>query len=163
MATDLNVVALVGRLTRDADIRYTQGGAGICHFSIAVNRRKRTGENQWEDEANFFDCSLFGKTAVSMQPYLLKGKQVSVLGELRQSKWDSDGQQKSRVEIAVNSLQLLGSNPNSSAQGGYTPAPKGPAPAAAKAAQEPVSQPTQDEAPASSGGPDQFDDDTIPF
>ncbi|MFA6774687.1 MAG: single-stranded DNA-binding protein [Sphaerochaetaceae bacterium] len=161
MATDLNVVALVGRLTRDAEIRYTQSGSGICHFSIAVNRRKRTGDNQWEDEANFFDCSLFGKIAVTMQPYLLKGKQISVLGELRQGKWESDGQQRSKVEIVVNSLQLLGSNPNSSYnQGGSASAPRVQKAAVATAA--PATPQVAEEAPVA-GGPDQFDDDTIPF
>jgi single-strand DNA-binding protein len=161
MATDLNVVALVGRLTRDAEIRYTQSGSGICHFSIAVNRRKRTGDNQWEDEANFFDCSLFGKIAVTMQPYLLKGKQISVLGELRQGKWESDGQQRSKVEIVVNSLQLLGSNPNSSYnQGGSASAPR--VPKATVAAATPATPQVAEEVPVA-GGPDQFDDDTIPF
>ncbi|MCH3908623.1 MAG: single-stranded DNA-binding protein [Sphaerochaeta sp.] len=162
MATDLNVVALVGRLTRDAEIRYTQGGSGICHFSIAVNRRKRTGDNQWEDEANFFDCSLFGKTAISMQPYLLKGKQVSILGELRQGKWESDGQQRSKVEIVVNSLQLLGSNPNASSSYGQNSAPSAPKSAPKSTPETAAAPQTAEEEPAS-GGPDQFDDDTIPF
>lgn len=167
MATDLNVVALVGRLTRDAELRYTQGGMAILHFSIAVNRRKRTGDNQWEDEANFFDCSMFGKSAQSMSQYLTKGKQVSVLGELRQSRWETDGQSRSKVEVAVNSLQLLGSPSGGGGSQSYVPrasqsdsgysrpaSQSNPVPSAART-------PVPMQAPAP--GPDQFDDDTIPF
>ncbi len=72
MANDLNVVALVGRLTRDSELRYSNGGMAICRFSIAVNRRKRSGDNKWEDEANFFDCSMFGKSAEALNQYLEK-------------------------------------------------------------------------------------------
>ena len=105
--TDLNNVFLIGRLTRDMEIKYSNGGMAIGRFSLAVNRSKKTGD-KWEDEANFFDCTLFGKTAETMNQYLTKGKQVAVSGELRQSRWEQDGQSRSRVEIAVNSIQLLG-------------------------------------------------------
>ena len=109
MANDMNVVALVGRLTRDSELRYTQGGMAIARFSIAVNRRKRTADNRWEDEANFFDCAMFGKSAESLNQYLERGRQVSIIGELRQNRWEQDGQSRSKVEVVVNSLQLLSS------------------------------------------------------
>ncbi|MFA6846210.1 MAG: single-stranded DNA-binding protein [Sphaerochaetaceae bacterium] len=161
MANDLNVVALVGRLTRDSEIRYSSNGSAICHFSIAVNRRKRTGENQWEDEANFFDCSMFGKSATSMNQYLQKGRQVSVLGELRQGRWEQDGQSRSKVEIVVNSLQLLGSFQagGNASQGSSQGQPKVAAPAQGVEQKVVVSQPSVG-APV---GPEQFDDDAIPF
>ncbi|AEV28496.1 single stranded DNA-binding protein [Sphaerochaeta pleomorpha str. Grapes] len=161
MANDLNVVALVGRLTRESELRYSSGGMAICRFSIAVNRRKRTGDNKWEDEANFFDCTMFGKSAESLNQYLEKGRQVSILGELRQSRWEQDGQARTRVEIAVNSLQLL-SSPNGERsesrrndagtrnQGSYAPRQTSSAPVNAP--------PSMD-----MGGPEQFDDDQIPF
>ena len=163
MANDLNVVALVGRLTRESELRYSNGGMAICRFSIAVNRRKRTGDNRWEDEANFFDCTMFGKSAESINQYLEKGRQVSILGELRQSRWEQDGQSRSRVEIAVNSLQLL-SRSSASADGGRSDRGRSEQPAARSQGSygsrpnPPESVPMMD-----IGGPEQFDDDQIPF
>jgi len=104
---DLNHVVLIGRLTRDAELKYTAGGQAVCKFSIAVNRRKKVGD-QWEDEANFFDIVLWGKQGESLQSYLVKGKMVGIDGELRQDRWQQDGQNRSKVEIIANYLQLLG-------------------------------------------------------
>jgi len=104
---DINHVVLIGRLTRDAELKYTAGGQAVCKFSIAVNRRKKNGD-QWEDEANFFDIVLWGKQGESLQSYLLKGKMVGVDGELRQDRWQQDGQNRSKVEIIASYIQLLG-------------------------------------------------------
>lgn len=107
MANDINSVILVGRLTRDAEMRYTNSGMAICKFSVAVNRRKRSGD-QWTDEVNFFDITLFGKSAEGVHQYLVKGKQVAIQGELRQNRWEQDGQTRSKVEIVAQNLELLG-------------------------------------------------------
>jgi single-strand DNA-binding protein len=104
---DLNLVVLIGRLTRDAELKYTTGGTAVCKFSVAVNRRRKVND-QWEDEANFFDVTLFGKQGETLNQYLLKGKQVGISGELRQERWEKDGQTRSRVEIVANNIQLLG-------------------------------------------------------
>ena len=104
---DINHVILIGRLTRDAELKYTSGGQAVCKFSIAVNRRKKNGDN-WEDEANFFDIVVWGRQGESLHPYLVKGKMVGVDGELRQDRWQQDGQNRSKVEIVANNLQLLG-------------------------------------------------------
>ena len=109
---DLNHVVLIGRLTRDAELKYTAGGQAVCKFSIAVNRRRKNGD-QWEDEANFFDIVLWGRQGESLHPYLLKGKLVGVDGELRQDRWQQDGQNRSKVEIIANYLQLLGGSQGS--------------------------------------------------
>lgn len=112
MANDINKVILVGRLTRDAELKYTNSGLAVCKFSLAVNRRKRSGD-QWEDEANFFDVTLWGKQGEALNQYLSKGKQIAVEGELRQSRWEQDGQKRSKVEVAANNIQLLGGNSDS--------------------------------------------------
>ncbi|MDR2767417.1 MAG: single-stranded DNA-binding protein, partial [Treponema sp.] len=62
---DINRVILVGRLTRDAELKYTAGGQAVCKFSVAINRRKKNGE-QWVDEANFFDVVVWGRQAESV-------------------------------------------------------------------------------------------------
>jgi single-strand DNA-binding protein len=110
---DVNHVVLIGRLTRDAELKHTAGGQAVCKFSIAVNRRKKNGD-QWEDEANFFDIVLWGKQGESLQSYLVKGKMVGVDGELRQDRWQQDGQNRSKVEIIANYVQLLGGGGSSS-------------------------------------------------
>jgi len=104
---DINNVVLVGRLTRDAELKYTAGGQAVCKFSVAVNRRKKNGD-QWEDEANYFDVVLWGRQGESLNQYLVKGKSVGVQGELRQDRWQQDGQNRSKVEIVANNIQLLG-------------------------------------------------------
>lgn len=106
---DLNHVVLIGRLTRDAELKYTSSGQAVCKFSIAVNRRKKNGD-QWEDEANFFDVVIWGRQGESLHSYLVKSKWVAVDGELRQDRWVQDGQNRSKVEIYANYVQLLGGN-----------------------------------------------------
>ena len=107
---DINHVVLVGRLTRDAELKYTAGGQAVCKFSVAVNRRRKNGE-QWEDEPNYFDVVLWGRQGEALNQYLLKGKSVGVDGELRQDRWQQDGQNRSKVEIVANNIMLLGGNP----------------------------------------------------
>jgi len=114
---DLNHVVLIGRLTRDAELKYTANGQAVCKFSIAVNRRRKNGD-QWVDEPNFFDIVLWGRQGESLNQYLVKGKMVGVDGELRQDRWEQDGQNRSKVEIVANNLQLLGGNPGQGANGG---------------------------------------------
>ncbi len=144
---DVNHVVLVGRLTRDAELKYTGTGSAVSKFGLAINRRRKQGE-QWVDEANFFDIVVWGKTAESLTKYLTKGKQIAVDGELRQSRWEQDGQQRSRVEVHANNIQLLGAPGGGGSQG--APGRSGPGQTSSEGA---------DDAPESSG---EFVDD-IPF
>jgi len=112
---DVNHVIIIGRLTRDIVLKYTNGGMAIGSFSIAVNRRTKKGE-QWVEEASFFDVSLFGKSAEGLAQYLTKGKQVAVEGELRQDRWQQDGQPRSKVYISANNVQLLGGDKKTGGQ-----------------------------------------------
>jgi single-strand DNA-binding protein len=114
---DINHVVLVGRLTRDAELKSIASGQAVCKFSIAVNRRRKNGD-QWEDEPNFFDIVVWGRQGESLHQYLVKGKMVAVDGELKQDRWQQDGQNRSKVEVIANYLQLLGGNPGGVAGGG---------------------------------------------
>ena len=108
--TDLNHVALIGRLTRDAQLKGTVNGLSVCSFSLAVNRSVKRGDG-WENEASFFDVTLFGKQAESLHGRLLKGNQVAVDGELRQERWtDHDGQNRTKIVVIANRVQLFGGN-----------------------------------------------------
>jgi len=117
--TDLNHVVLIGRLTKDlgTDERsfgYVSSGQARANVSIAVNRSKKTGD-QWTDEVNYFDVTIWGKTAENLKPYLLKGKQIAVDGYLKQDRWEKDGQKMSKVTIVANNVQLLGGKGEGSA------------------------------------------------
>ncbi len=104
---DINITVLAGRLTRDAELRYAKSGTAVGAFSLAVNRSVKRGD-KWEDEASFFDCTMFGKRAESLQQYLVKGTQLIVSGELEQQRWEKDGQNRSKVVVIVNDVQLVG-------------------------------------------------------
>ena len=113
----INKVILTGNLTRDIEVRYTQSGMAIGSIGIAVNdRTKNSSTGEWEDYANFINCTMFGKRAESLQPYLLKGQKVAIDGKLRYSTWESDGQKRSKIEVIVDDLELLGSRNNSGGQ-----------------------------------------------
>jgi single-strand DNA-binding protein len=149
---DINHVVLVGRLVRDAELKYTSGGMAVCKFSVAVNRRKKDGD-AWVEEANFFDIVLWGKTGEAVNQYLTKGKQVGVEGELRQDRWEQDGQNRSKVEIFANNIQLLGGPGGGGNYGGDRNQSQGQS-----QRQNEAPKPKPGEAP----GADDFNDD-IPF
>lgn len=104
---DINHVVLVGRLTRDAELKHINTGTAISKFSIAVNKKRKSGD-EWIEEVSYFDIVLWGKVAEALNPYLKKGKQVGIGGELRQNRWEKDEQKRSRVEITAHTVQLLG-------------------------------------------------------
>jgi single-strand DNA-binding protein len=121
MAEDINKVMLVGRLTRDAELSYTNSGYALCKFSLAVNRRRKQGD-QWIDEANFFDLNIWGKRGESLNTYLTKGTQVAVEGQLKQERWEQDGAKRSKVTIEAVNIQLLGSRSDNSSYNQGAPA-----------------------------------------
>lgn len=114
---DINHVTLVGRLTRDAELKFTNTGLAILKFSIAVNRWVKSGDKGGE-EAHFFDVTVFGKQGEAVSQYMTKGKQVAVDGELRQDRWEKDGQKHSKVHVVANNLQLLGGSTSGGAASG---------------------------------------------
>lgn len=160
---DVNHVILIGRLTRDAELKYTSGGMAVCKFAIAVNRRRKNGD-QWVDEASFFDIVLWGRSGESLNQYLVKGKQVAVEGELRQDRWEQDGQSRSKIEIMANNVQLLGGNTGGSqgsGSGGYAGGSSGSGGYTAQGAgQGSPYQKRPDQAPAR--GPAHESDDSVP-
>jgi len=107
VSEDINKVILLGRLTRDSELQYTNSGYPLCKMSIASNTRKKQGE-QWIDEANFFDITLWGKRGESLNQYLLKGSQIAIDGRLKQERWEKDGLKRSKVTIDAENIQLLG-------------------------------------------------------
>ncbi len=113
---DLCVAVIVGRLTRDAELKYTSSGQAVSHFSVATGSRVKKGD-QWVDESSFWDVDLWGKRAESLNQYLTKGKLVGIQGDMRQDKWEQDGQQRMKVKITASDVQLIGSAGGSGTQG----------------------------------------------
>lgn len=109
MSNDYNKVTLIGRLTRDVDLKYTTTGTAIAAVSLASNRSVKKQDN-WEKEFSYFDANIYGRMAENLKPYLIKGKMILISGRLKQDRWEKDGQKFSRIKIEVEEVQLLGGN-----------------------------------------------------
>ncbi|HIE34840.1 MAG TPA: single-stranded DNA-binding protein [Campylobacterales bacterium] len=110
-----NRVVLLGNLTRDIELRYTQNGTAIAKTGIATNRRYKTQAGEQKDEVCFIDITLFGRAAEIANQYLSKGRKVLVEGRLIYEQWvDASGQKRSKHSIAVDNLQMIGSRDESS-------------------------------------------------
>ena len=104
---DVNSVVLIGRLTKDADIKYLQSGTAVLNFSLAVNESVKNG-NSWSERANFFDITFYGQQGEGLRQYLGKGKQIAITGTLQQQRWQKEGQTKSKIVVIAKTIQLLG-------------------------------------------------------
>jgi len=100
MAFD-NTITVVGNVTRDPELRFTQGGMAVANFGIAWNKRKQDGE----EEVSFFNVSCFRQLAENVAESLQKGSRVVVYGMLQQRSWDTpDGDRRSAVEIIADDV-----------------------------------------------------------
>ncbi len=106
--TSINRVLLVGNLTRDPELRVTQGGMSVVEFGLAVNGREKV-NGEWQERADFFDVTVFGNQGDSVAQYCSKGSQVGVDGRLRQERWQTKDthENRSRVKIIADSVQFL--------------------------------------------------------
>jgi single-strand DNA-binding protein len=97
----MNKVILMGRLTRDPEVRYSQGAEpmAIARYSLAVNRRFK---RQGEQDADFIPCVAFGKQGEFAEKYLTKGQMISVVGRLQVRNWDdNNGNKRTTTEVVV--------------------------------------------------------------
>jgi single-strand DNA-binding protein len=101
-----NTVTLVGNITDDPELRFTPSGAAVANFTVAVNRRNRTQDGQWEDKLEgFFRCSCWRDMAENVAESLQKGSRVMVVGRLQQRSWDDqEGNKRSAFEIQVDEV-----------------------------------------------------------
>jgi len=106
-----NLVMLVGRLTRDPDVRFTQKGQAWCKFDMAVNRRfKDTSSGEWKDDTTFVPVVVWGPAAERCKDRLFKGSPVHVEGRLAQNDWvDKNGQKHRTLQVISRRLQFLAS------------------------------------------------------
>ena len=106
----LNKVFLIGRLTRDPEIRFFPSGSQVTSFSIAVNRAYKV-NNEWKEETYFFDIESFGVLAERLGKQLNKGTQILVEGQLRQDRWETaSGDKRTKVKIVADKVNVLSKN-----------------------------------------------------
>lgn len=129
MPQNVNIVALVGNLTKDPELRHTPSGTAVTTLRIAVNDRIKRGE-EWIDAAYYFDVTVWGRNAENCAQYLAKGRPVAVQGKLTWREWDAqDGTKRQAVEITADNVQFLGSRDGGGEAGGQQFVPQGAAPA----------------------------------
>jgi single-strand DNA-binding protein len=144
MASDLNKTIIIGRLTRDPELRYTQSGTPVCSFSVANNRTYVAGGEK-KEQVSFFNCVAWAKTGEVIAEYCKKGQRIGIEGRLQQRSWDDqEGKKRQIVEIVVDNFQFL----SAPSEGGNKSSPDMPA------------TPPSDQTP---GGDNPFSDEDIPF
>lgn len=106
---DLNEVRLIGRLTRDPELRSTQGGASVCTFGLATNRKYKSNDGKLTDETTFVDVTCWGKTAENVSKYIKKGSMVYLGGRLKYDHWEdkTTGQNRTKISVVVENVQFL--------------------------------------------------------
>jgi single-strand DNA-binding protein len=166
---NLNKVMLIGRLTRDPEIRTFASGGKVAKIGFAVNtRRKSATTGQYEDEPVFIDIDAFNterrKLADLVEQYLKKGNQVYIEGSLMLDQWTAqDGQKRSKLKVILNDLQFLERREDGGGmgEGGSRPA-RAPAPAAKRPAAYPSDE-FGDGGPEPTDTPSGSADENIPF
>ncbi len=171
-----NKVILVGNLTRDIELRYSQGGMAIANTAIATSR-KFTVNGEKKEEVCFVDITFFARSAEIANQYLRKGSKILVEGRLNFDQWvDQNGQKRSKHSVVVETMQMLDSKGDNQSGGNYAPQ-QGQAPQqGGYAQQQPQSYQQPDNAqqqqsygqnrqmPSSSSIPEiDIDEDEIPF
>ena len=101
----MNKVILIGRLTKDPDLRYTPNGVAVCNFTVACDKRDKDGNK----DADFIDCVVWNKSAENLAQYMSKGRQIAVEGRVDVSSYEKDGQRRWKTKIVCNNIEFLGS------------------------------------------------------
>ena len=122
-ATNINRVVLTGNLTRDPELRATQGGTSVCSLRIATNTRRKDASGNWVDKPNFFDVTVWGAQGENCAQYLSKGRPVAVDGRLEWREWEDrdTGKKRQAIDIIADSVQFLGSRDGGENGGRFTP------------------------------------------
>ena len=107
----MNVVMLMGRMTRDPELKYTSGGKAYANFTLAVQKTK--------DDAEFIDCVAWEKTAETIAEYFRKGRKILLQGRLNVSSYEQNGEKRKSTKVVVNSFEFVESSGSSNNGGGY--------------------------------------------
>lgn len=100
----INNVTIVGRLTRDPELRYSQSGTPVARFTVAVNRTRKV---EGQPEADFISCIAFSKTAENLANHMRKGSQIGVIGRIQTGSYEKEGQKIYTTDIVADNIQFL--------------------------------------------------------
>jgi single-strand DNA-binding protein len=107
----VNLVALLGNLTRDPELRYTPNGSAVCQFGLALNRRYRTAAGELQEETSFVEVVVWGKQAEVVSAHMARGRAVFVEGRLQQDTWETEaGERRSRLKVVAQRVTFLPRN-----------------------------------------------------
>ena len=104
---NINRVVIVGRLTRDPDLRALPSGVNVSSLRVACNSSRREADGSYTERPNFFDVSIYGASAESVSRYMRKGNRVALDGRLEWREWESDNQKRQAVSIVADTIQFL--------------------------------------------------------
>ena len=112
----MNACQIIGRLTRDPELRYLNNGTAVCKVGIAYNERFKAADGEWKERGNFFDVTIWGKRGEAFAKFHKKGSQACFEGSLRYEQWDDKqtGAKRSRVYISAHAWHFVGAKPNGS-------------------------------------------------
>ena len=108
---NVNIVILVGNMTRDVELSYLPSQTAVASFGLAINRKWKTKENVTKEEVCFVECQAFAKLAENLNKYVHKGDPLFVEGRLKYEHWEKDGIQHSRHKVIVENFQFLSHKP----------------------------------------------------
>ena len=103
----LNRVVLIGRLTRDPELRSTPSGTSVCGLRLACNSSRKDADGVYSERPNYFDVSVFGAPGENVAQYMRKGSRVGVDGRLEWREWESSGEKRQAVSIVADTVQFL--------------------------------------------------------
>lgn len=105
---------LLGNLTRDPEVRYSQGGTAIVSFGMAIGHMRKDRDGNWTEETGFFDVTMFGRRGEAFSKFHKKGSKAFIFGELRQDRWQdkNTGQSRSKVYVLGVGFEFVGSPPD---------------------------------------------------
>ena len=118
-----NRVILVGRITRDVELKALPSGQSVASFGMAMNEKYKDRDGNQKESVCFVDCEMFGPRAEAFAKYLGKGDQVLVEGKLKLDTWEKDGQKRSKLKVSVFSFEFVGGKDK--AAGNVEPKPQG--------------------------------------
>ena len=119
--SSFNRVILMGNLTRDPELRFTNNNMAICKFGLAVNRRfKDSASGEWKEEPTFVDITIFGSRAEPFAKYHTKGKQAFIEGTLRMDTWEdkNGGGKRSKLYVVADNWEFVGAGGGARGEGG---------------------------------------------
>lgn len=119
----MNSIHILGTITKEPELRYTQSGIAILSFSIAYNEKRKQQDGGYADISHFFDVTALGKKAETINSWFRKGSRILIQGSLDYQSWEKDGQKKSKVGIKLDDFDFIDKKDNQSNNGQANQAP----------------------------------------